>query len=152
MTSDELQRVRRLMSEGSTEQYHPKAFISHATLDHPFVEKLAVDLRANGVDAWFSKWEIKAGDSIRGRIEEGLDRCEYFIIVLSKNSISRPWVQTELDAATVNKLNGKVKKIIPVKIEDCGDLPPILRSLCWEDFSEQPYQSALKRVLDSIFD
>src|ERR1035441_1653345 len=73
MTSDELQRVRRLMSEGSTEQYHPKAFISHATLDHPFVEKFAADLRANGVDAWFSKWEIKAGDSIRAKIEEGLE-------------------------------------------------------------------------------
>ena len=93
MTSDELQRVRRLMSEGSTEQYHPKAFISHATLDHPFVEKFAADLRANGVDAWFSKWEITPGDSIRAKIEEGLEGCEYFIIVLSKSSINRPWVQ-----------------------------------------------------------
>ena len=132
--------------------HNPAAFVSHATLDHPFVEKLAVDLRANGVDAWFSKWEIKAGDSIRGRIEEGIERCEYFIIVLSKNSISRPWVQTELDAATVSKLNGKVKKIIPVKIEDCGDLPPTLGSLCWEDFSSQPYEAAFRRVLNSIFE
>lgn len=151
MTSEELQRVRRLMSEGSLEQYHPKAFISHATLDHPFVETFAADLRANGVDAWFSKWEIKPGDSIRAKIEEGLEGCEYFIIILSKNSINRPWVQTELDAATIRKLNGKVRKIIPVKIEDCGDLPPTLGALLWEDFSNQPYESALKRVLDSIF-
>lgn len=152
MTSDELQRVRRLMSEGSSEQYHPKAFISHATLDHPFVEKFAADLRANGVDAWFSKWEIKPGDSIRAKIEEGLEGCEYFIIVLSKNSINRPWVQTELDAATIRKLSGKVRKIIPVRIEDCGDLPPTLGALLWEDFSNQPYEAALKRVLYSIFD
>jgi DNA-binding transcriptional regulator YhcF (GntR family) len=40
----------------------------------------------------------------------------------------------------------------PVRIEDCGDLPPTLASLLWEDFSNQPYESALKRVLDSIFD
>jgi hypothetical protein len=140
------------MSEGSSEQYHPKAFVSHATLDHPFVEKFAADLRANGVDAWFSKWEIKPGDSIRAKIEEGLEGCEYFIIVLSKNSINRPWVQTELDAATIRKLNGKVRKIIPVKIEDCGDLPPTLGALLWEDFSNQPYESALRRVLDSIFE
>jgi hypothetical protein len=132
--------------------HHPKAFVSHATLDHPFAEKFAADLRANGVDAWFSKWEIKPGDSIRAKIEEGLEGCEYFIIVLSRNSISRPWVQTELDAATIRKLSGKVRKIIPVKIEDCGDLPPTLASLLWEDFSNQRYEAALKRVLDSIFD
>lgn len=72
--------------------------------------------------------------------------------MLSKSSIGRPWVQTELDAATVRKLKGNVRKIIPVKIEDCGDLPPTLASLCWEDFSSQPYEAALKRVLDSIFE
>ena len=150
MTSDELQRVRRLMSEGSSEPYHPKAFVSHATADHPFVEKFAADLRANGVDAWYSGWEIKPGDSIRAKIDEGLEGCEYFIIVLSKNSINRPRVQKELDAATVRNLSGEVRKIIPVKFDDCGDLPPTLGSLCWEDFSNQPYDAALKRVLDSI--
>jgi hypothetical protein len=132
--------------------HHPKAFISHATLDHPFVEKFAADLRANGVDAWFSKWEIKPGDSIPAKIDEGLEDCEFFIIVLSNNSIDRPWVQTELAAATMRKQNGKVRKIIPVKIQDCGDLPPTLASLLWEDLSNQPYESALKRVLDSVFD
>jgi TIR domain len=133
-------------------EHHPRAFVSHSTQDHPFVERFATDLRQNGVDAWYSGWEIKPGDSIRAKIDEGLEGCEYFIIVLSKSSISRPWVHSELDAATVRKLSGKVRKIIPVKIEDCGDLPPTLGSLCWEDFSNQPYEGALKRVLDSIFE
>ena len=109
-------------------------------------------MRANGVDAWFSKWEIKPGDSIPSKIDEGLEECEYFIIVLSKSSIGRPWVKTELDAATMRKNSGKVRKIIPIKIDDCGDLRPTLASLCWEDFSNQPYEAALKRVLDSIFE
>jgi hypothetical protein len=139
-------------SDGTAHQSHPRAFVSHSTQDHLFVEKFAADLRTNGVNAWFSKWEIKAGDSIRAKIEEGLVGCEYFIIVLSKNSIHRPWVHKELDAATVRHIGGNVRKIIPVKIEDCGDLPPTLASLCWEDFSNQPYDSVLKRVLDSIFD
>ena len=132
--------------------HHPKAFVSHATQDHPFVEKFAADLRTNGVDAWFSKWEIRPGDSIRAKIDEGLEDCEHFIIVLSKSSINRPWVQSELDAATIRKLDGKVRKIIPIKIEDCGDLPPTLGALLWEDFSNQPYEAALNRVLESIFD
>jgi hypothetical protein len=130
----------------------PRVFVSHATQDHAFVEKFATDLRSNGADAWYSGWEIKPGDSIRTKIDEGLSGCEFFIIVLSNTSMSRPWVQTELDAATIGKLNGRVRKIIPIKIEDCGDLPPTLGSLCWEDFSIRPYDPALKRVLDSIFD
>jgi hypothetical protein len=142
--------VRRL--DGSSHKIHPRAFVSHSTQDHLFVEKFAADLRTNGVDVWFSKWEIKAGDSIRAKIEEGLDGCEYFIIVLSKNSMNGPWVHKELDAATVRNIGGNVRKIIPVRIEDCGDLPPGLASLCWEDFSNQPYDAAVKRVLESIFD
>ena len=131
---------------------HPKAFVSHSMQDRSFVEQLAKDLRTSGVDTWYSGWEIKPGDSLRAKIEQGMGGCEFFIIILSKDSISRPWVQTELDAATTGKILGKVRKIIPVKIEDCGDLPPTLASLCWEDFSNQPYEAALKRVLDSIFE
>jgi hypothetical protein len=146
-----LSEVSDQIKVAESQSHHPKVFVSHATLDHPFVEKFAADLRTKGVDAWFSKWEIKPGDSIRQKIEEGLEGCEYFIVVLSKNSINRPWVQKELDAATVRNIAGKVRKIIPIKIEDCGDLPATLGSLCWEDFSNQPYDAALKRVLDSIF-
>jgi len=89
---------------------HPKAFISHSTNDHVFVERLAADLRANGVDAWYSGWEIKPGDSMRAQLDEGLAECDIFIIILSRASIDRPWVQTELDAATIRKLDGKFKR------------------------------------------
>ena len=139
-------------SNATHQTHHPRAFISHSSQDRLFVERFSTDLRANGVEAWYSGWEIRPGDSIRGRIDEGLAGCDHFMVVLSKESINRPWVQTELDAATVGKLAGNVKKIIPVKIEECGELPPTLGSLCWEDFSRQPYETALNRVLDSIFD
>jgi hypothetical protein len=131
---------------------YPKVFISHSTQDHVFVEKFATDLRTKGIDPWYSEWEIKPGDSIRKKIEEGLEGCEFFIIVLSSNSITRPWVQAELDAATIRHLDGNVRKIIPIKIENCGELPSTLGSLCWEDFSTRPYNAALQRVLDSVFD
>jgi hypothetical protein len=132
-------------------QANPKAFISHATGDAVFVEKLATDLRSSGVDAWYSEWEIRPGDSIRAKIDDGLSQCEIFVIILSKASIKRPWVQTELDAATIRKLDGRVQKIIPVKLDDCGEPPPLLGSLHGVDFSSQSYEIALKKVLESIF-
>ena len=130
----------------------PTAFVSHSSQDREFAEKFARDLWAVGIKAWYFPWEISPGDQIRQKIEDGLAGCEFFIVLISKSSLSRPWVQTELDVATDMKLNGKIRKIIPIKIEECDHLPPILRTLCWEDFTNQPYESALRRVLDSIFD
>jgi hypothetical protein len=131
---------------------NPRAFVSYGSEDRAFVERFAGDLRGYGVDAWCSIWEIKPGDSIPAKIDEGLEGCEFFIIVLSRSSVNRPWVKVELGAATMRLASGKIKKIIPVTLDDCGDLvPPTLSSLCWEDFS-QAYDPPLKRVLDSIFD
>ena len=132
------------------ESNNPRAFVSHSSQDHEFVEKFSAELRQHGVDAWYAGWEIKPGDSIRAKIDEGLEGCEFFIIVLSKNSINRPWVQKELDAATMRNISGRVQKIIPIKIENCGNLPPTLGSLCWEDFSIKPYELAIERILHSI--
>lgn len=129
----------------------PKAFVSHSGQDRHFVEKFAADLWDFGVKAWYSRWEIKAGDSIPERIDEGIEDCEFFIIVLSKNSIHAVWVKTELQAAITRKLDGKVRKIIPIKIDDCDQFPPIIGSLYREDFTTQSYEAALKRVVNSIF-
>src|ERR1035438_8156569 len=47
----------------------PKVFISHAGEDRErFAKPFAARLRANGVDAWISFWEINPGDSIVDRI------------------------------------------------------------------------------------
>jgi len=129
----------------------PTVFVSHGAQDRVFVERFAGDLRAVGVDAWYSEWEIKSGDSIREKIDQGLEKCQFFILVLSKGTVSRPWVQIELDAAINRKTSGKLHKIIPIKLDDCDDLPSSIRGLRYEDFSRQPYQAALNRVVESIF-
>jgi hypothetical protein len=131
---------------------NPTAFVSHSSKDLPFVERFVADLWEVGVKAWYSRWEIKPGDSIPAKIDQGIKECEFFIVVLSKNSVHAPWVQNELQAASARKVSGKVRKIIPITIDDCDDFPPMIESLCREDFAKQPYEVALKRVLDSIFD
>lgn len=130
----------------------PRAFVSHSGQDRQFVEKFAADLCDYGVDAWYSKWEIKAGDSIPEKIGRGLEDCEFFIYVLSNNSIRSPWVQTELETAITQKMVGKVQKIIPIKIDDCDRCPPIIGSLNRVNFTTKSYQLALNDVVNSILD
>lgn len=42
----------------------PTIFLSHTSIDKPFVEKLARDLMRLGINVWYDKYEIKVGESI----------------------------------------------------------------------------------------
>jgi hypothetical protein len=76
-----------------------KAFISHSSIDKPFVERLAGDLRTReGIDAWLDQWEILPGERIPQKLEEGLSNADIFVFVLSPESVNSQWVSYEKDA------------------------------------------------------
>ncbi len=76
-----------------------KVFMSHSSVDKPFVERLSTDLRTReGIDAWLDKWEILPGDRFPSKIEEGLSTAAVFILVLSPQSVNSQWVSYEKDA------------------------------------------------------
>jgi hypothetical protein len=107
----------------------PKIFISHAGEDRErFVRRFAERLRAKGVDAWVSFWEINPGDSLVDKIfEEGLKDCQAFLLVLSHNSFNKSWVREELDAGMVRKIE-KQTKLIAVRLDGC-EVPECLNTL-----------------------
>ncbi|WP_223481384.1 MULTISPECIES: toll/interleukin-1 receptor domain-containing protein [unclassified Pseudomonas] len=130
----------------------PKVFVSHASEDKDrFVLDFAKQLRAHGVDAWLDKWEMLPGDSLVTKIfDEGIKDAQAVIVVLSKNSVSKPWVKYELDAACVKRINTG-SKLIPVVIDDC-EVPEALKSTLWESIEDTAsYQSSLERIIASIF-
>src|SRR5215472_11323729 len=60
-----------------------QVFISHSHKDRAFVERLANDLGANGLDVWYSEWQMKPGDSLTQKVAEGIKSSGSMIIVLS---------------------------------------------------------------------
>ncbi|MBC3216147.1 TIR domain-containing protein [Serratia fonticola] len=130
----------------------PKVFISHASEDKErFVLEFAKKLREKGVDAWLDKWEMMPGDSLVDKIfEEGIKNSNTFIVVLSKNSVQKPWVKEELNAAFVKKINHG-DKLIPVILDDC-QVPEALNSTLWESIKNlDDYSKNLDRIIGSIF-
>lgn len=130
----------------------PKVFVSHASEDKDrFVLEFAAKLRANGIDAWLDKWEMLPGDSLITKIfEEGIKDAQAVIVVLSKNSVAKPWVKHELDAACVKRINTG-SKLIPVIIDDC-EVPEVLKATLWESISDiASYQPSLERIIAAIF-
>ena len=132
---------------------NPKVFISHASEDKErFVIDFATKLRSNGVDAWIDQWEINVGDSLIDKIfEQGISEADSFIIVLSHNSINKPWVKEELNAASIKRIE-KSTKIIPVIIDRDVNVPEVLKTTVWETIENvNNYDTSLKKILSSIY-
>jgi len=112
-----------------------KIFLSHSSKDKPFVEKLAKDILGLDVEVWLDKWEMKVGDSLFDKIEEGLEASDFLIIILSKNSVNSSWVRKELNAILCDEISSKNVKVLPALIDDCC-IPIFLREKLYADFRE----------------
>jgi hypothetical protein len=127
---------RRLgVEEGSIETRQtafdvPLVYLAHASEDHETMAKpLAEALVANGIDVWFDEWEIRAGDSLRRKMEEGLANCTHFLVLLTPNSLHKPWVEIEIDAGFVRAVGGE-SRFLGVRVGvGVNDLSPFLRAL-----------------------
>ena len=113
----------------ATKATSPKVFLSYTTADQALAKRIAEALMAQGVETWWDQWEVRAGDSLRQKIDEGLGDCTHFVVLLTETSIRKPWVNAELDAAFVRKLSNQCR-LIPLRygIEPSA-LPPLLQAL-----------------------
>ncbi len=129
----------------------PKAFICHSSKDKSVVKRLAIDLRKNGVEAWYDDWEILLGDSLRCKIDQGIEDCDYFLAIVSENSFESAWVQTELDAGMVKRIQGSCR-LIPVLLGISPEqLPPTLAGIKAEPLDDyEPGLSSLVRTCHGI--
>ncbi|MDQ0641079.1 hypothetical protein QF042_004644 [Pedobacter sp. W3I1] len=108
-------------------------FLSHTSFDKPFVEKLANDLTRLGINVWFDKWEIKVGESLFWKIEEGIRANEYLGIILSPQALTSEWVRSELGAAFAKQIRGKKIVVLPILYQDC-DIPLLFQDRKYANF------------------
>ena len=94
----------------NSERNMPKeydVFMSHASEDKESIARpLTEALEERGLRVWFDNQEIRIGDSIRRKIEEGLAQSRYGVVILSKPFISKFWTNFELD--------GLIERVLPV--------------------------------------
>ena len=128
-----------------------KTFISYTYQDREFVERLANDLKKHGVPVWWDQWEIRVGESIIQKVNEGIDSSAYLIAVLSSDSVQSHWVQREINSALMRQLSVEKNIIIlPLVLADC-EVPPLLCEIKWADFRND-YESGLKSLLERLQD
>jgi hypothetical protein len=93
-------------------------FISYASKDHTFAERLYADLQNKGVRCWFAPEDLKIGDRLRPRIDDTIRRYDKLLLVLSKASVTSQWVEQEVETALARERQQGTTILFPVRIDN----------------------------------
>lgn len=133
-------------------------FLSYASEDRPVVEALRNALESAGVDVWFDRDALQAGDDYEAKIRRNIENCSLFIPVLSRSTLTsrRRFFRIEWDHALriAVQVPPTMRFIVPVVVDDTPPnepaIPEKFRQLHWqrvEGGSVDPEFVALLRQL-----
>lgn len=110
----EMEREVTIIDASDDTEYD--VFVSHAWEDkESFVDEFVDELRERGIKVWYDKTQMKWGDSMRKKIDEGLRKSKFGVAILSPNYIAegKYWTKAELDGLfQLESINGKV--LLPI--------------------------------------
>jgi hypothetical protein len=92
-------------------------FLSHAHQDHTLTLRLARTLHHHGLRSWYSERHIPGAKQWLDEIGAALDRCDWFVVLLTRSSIRSKWVKRELTYA-LNQ-DRYEDRIVPLLVEPC---------------------------------
>jgi TIR domain len=125
-------------------------FVCHSSNDKPIVEDLVSRLRARDVTAWVDHEQIKLGDRVTEKINQGLSNSRSILVVLSKSLGQGRWVAPEYGAFINAALaGGSMRRVFPLQIEDVtpDEVPPLLVDLRRARYSSQTEFDELVREI-----
>lgn len=124
-----------------------KIFVSYSSMDKPAVLQLSKDLERYGFGVWLDEWEIRVGDPIVQKIQEGIEQADYIAVWLTRHAVKSGWVQREWQARYDEVISGKIL-ILPLLAEKCK-IPPLLAERKYADFTSNYYEG-LKELLQTF--
>lgn len=127
----------------SSKKETAKIYISYSLKDNDFVLKLSNDLSRDGFQVLRLDNVVMVGDNIQDKILESIEKADFFITVISNNSLESEWVTRELKIA-----EGSKKKVFPV-LKDDVPLPSQMQSIQYADFTKE-YNTAISALVKSL--
>lgn len=101
-----------------------EVFLSHASADAVFATSVADVLRKHGLPVWYSRTDIRGGQQWHDEIGSALERCDWFLVILSPAAVSSMWVAREVQFA-LNE-GRYLQRIASIQHQDCE-----IKKLSW---------------------
>ena len=122
-------------------RYRYDVFLSHSSADKPLVRELAELLRAAGLRVWFDAWQIKPGDLISAKIEEGLEQAAVLLFCMSANAFGSDWAQLEGHTAIFRDPLNRDRRFVPLRLDD-APIKAMLRGYAYLDWRPESDRQA----------
>ena len=89
-------------------------FVCYASEDREAVARpLATLLSDLGLRVWYDEMELRVGDRLRRKIDAGLARCRFGVVILSESFFGKHYPESELDGLAQREQDGR-DLILPV--------------------------------------
>lgn len=124
-----------------------EVFLSHSDLDRALALWISEILRRHGIPVWHSHNNILAAEQWHDKVGAALERCDWFLLLLTPRAVDSKWVKYELLYA-LDKPHFE-NRIIPAVFEPCD-----YKCLSWTldifqhvDFVNASYDDACRELL-----
>ena len=104
-----------------------------------------------GTTIWIDEAQLQVGDSLLVSLMTAIEKADFFVVLLSSNSVGSRWVQEELAYAMTLHINGKEKFILPLVLDECK-IPGFIQTKLYLDFSKKKYsfKQNIQRLIQTI--
>ena len=129
-------------------------FISHASEDKDAVVRpLATALQNKGIRVWYDEFEMRIGDSLRRKIDQGLANSRFGIVVISSFFIKKGWTNYELDGLMTKAISGQ-QVLLPIwhniSKQEVINFSPSLADKVARNTSQQTVQEIADEIAEMI--
>ncbi|MCX5845604.1 MAG: toll/interleukin-1 receptor domain-containing protein [Deltaproteobacteria bacterium] len=127
-------------------------FICHASEDKEEIVRPVVEAFSQaGISCWYDEAEIKWGDSITQKVNEGLRISQYVIVVLSSAFLAKKWPQRELNAALNLEASTGDVKVLPLLVGTESEKAAIIAKLpLLNDKRYLPWDGDRKKIVTAM--
>ena len=115
-------------------KYEYDVFVSHANANkQSFVDSLYDQLNRLRIRIWYDSTEIDWGDGLKEKIQEGLAKCRFGIVILSPEFIGRKWTNQELTELLTRQNESHEKVVLPLlynlTVDQMKEKYPVLENI-----------------------
>ena len=116
-------------------------YISYSILDEKMATNVAAGLRKLGHKITIYKEAVAGGGKWRDVMDRGMEECNALVVLMTENSLSRPFVNAEIGAARA--LN---KKLIPVVFKSVPEVPGVVDDIHCLSAEENKLPALVKQI------
>jgi hypothetical protein len=105
----------------------------------------------SGISCWYDEAEIRWGDSIVQKVNEGLAASRYVVVVFSPSFVQKNWPQRELNAVLNQEASTGEVKVLPLLVGSEEEKRQILKQFpLLNDKHYLPWDGDLRNIVNAL--